>query len=164
MWAWTCPIWASPGWGCSACSWRGEVLVTGPLCGSRWAAQWCELLPWTKRNFEWMTSHCDRSNWILKTHLAFLRIQWDSTGHISEYYIFNFPSQERSKKKVALSLILFTSMLSLISLRGDDSWSLDSVITLKCCLWVLWVLMLSWIFCGWCWVAEIFHNSDHTLQ
>lgn len=50
MLAWTCPIWAAPGWGCSACSWRGEALVNGPLCGSRWATQWCKLLPWTKKN------------------------------------------------------------------------------------------------------------------
>lgn len=124
MWAWTCPIWASPGWGCSACSWRGEVLVTGPLCGSRWAAQWCELLPWTKRNFEWMTSHCDRSNWILKTHLAFLRIQWDSTGHISEYYIFNFPSQERSKKKSCIKFDTFHQYVE--SDISSGGWQLES--------------------------------------
>lgn len=50
MLAWACPIWAALGWGCSACSWTGAALASGPLCGSRWATQRCKLLPWTKKN------------------------------------------------------------------------------------------------------------------
>lgn len=57
MLAWTGPIWAAPGWGCSACSWRGVAPVTGTLCGSRWATQWCKLLPWTKKNLQLIPSH-----------------------------------------------------------------------------------------------------------
>lgn len=50
--AWTCPIWASLGWACSACSWTGGALGSGPLSGPRWGARWCELLPWAKKNLE----------------------------------------------------------------------------------------------------------------
>lgn len=50
--AWTCPIWVSLEWACSACSWTGGALGSGPLPGSRWGARWCKLLPWAKKNFE----------------------------------------------------------------------------------------------------------------
>lgn len=72
--AWTCPIWASPEWGCSACSWTGGALGIGPLFGSQWAARWCKLLPWAKKNLELIIPNRHRVG--KKTPFASLTWQW----------------------------------------------------------------------------------------